>query len=51
MNGLHWCLYEPLYFAGGSSYAALYAMFYAFNPSAIQVLATTIGAVGAAVTA
>jgi len=45
LNGLHGVLYEPLYFAGGSSYMALFGMFYSLNPFCIQVLALAAGSV------
>mmetsp|Transcript_10873 Transcript_10873/g.30797 ORF Transcript_10873/g.30797 Transcript_10873/m.30797 type:complete len:254 (-) Transcript_10873:315-1076(-) len=45
LNGLHGVLYEPLYFAGGSSYKALFGMFYSLNPICIQVLALAAGLV------
>lgn len=41
LNGLHWCIYEPIYFAGGSSYLPLFAMFYTMNPCSIQLLITS----------
>lgn len=43
LNGLHAVLYEPLYFASGSSYMALFGMFYSLNPGCIQLLALAAG--------
>jgi hypothetical protein len=37
--GLHKFVYEPLYFATGSSYKGLWAQFYALNPAVGQLLA------------
>ena len=39
LNGLHAVLYEPAYFATGSSYNGLLVVFYTLNPACIQVLA------------
>lgn len=41
--GLHWCIYEPLYFATGSSIWPLFAMFYTLNPGCAQIIAETSG--------
>jgi len=43
LNGLNAVLYEPLYFAGGSSYRVLFGMFYSLNPAGVQVLALAAG--------
>lgn len=37
LNGLH-KVYEPIYFATGSSYTALFGMFYSLNPGSAQLL-------------
>lgn len=41
--GLHAVIYEPLYFATGSSYSGLFNVFYTLNPGCIQVLALATG--------
>ena len=39
LNGFHAVLYEPLYFATGSSYNGLFVSFYTLNPGCVQALA------------